>query len=152
MTHVRLKPRVPHGASTHLADGVVSETTDAGELVTFTFTDLDVSTVDQTIAALEDLMRRCDDAGRPLHVLLDLSQPDLILTPYARDQMAALTRTRPRLRGRVALFAQAGTSIAHRIDRVLRSELYHYRERSLFFDREQALAWLRETPEQRPLS
>jgi len=152
MTHVRLKPRVPQGASTHLADGGVIETQDGGELVTFTFTNLDVTTVDHAIEALGDLMRRWDEAGRPLRVLLDLRQPDLILTPYARERAAAFTRVRPRLRGRIALLAQPGTSIAHRIDRVLRSELYHYRERSLFFDREQALAWLRETPEQRPLS
>lgn len=151
MTHVRLKPRVPQRGSTHLADGVVIETLDGGELVAFTFTNLDVATVDYAIEALGDLMRRRDEAGRPLRVLLDLRQPDLVLTPYAREQAATFTRMRPRLRGRVALLVQPGTSIAHRIDRVLRSELYHYRERSLFFDREQALAWLRETPEQRPL-
>lgn len=146
MTQVRLKPRVPPGGSTHLAEGVISETLDDG-LVVFTFTNLAVATTDGAAEALAALMRRCDEAGRPLRVLLDLSQPDLILTPYAREQGASLTRLRPRLCGRVALLAQEGTSIANRIDRVLRSELYHYRERSLFFRREQALAWLRETPE-----
>ena len=133
MTHVRLKPRVPQRGSTHLADGVVIETLDGGELVTFTFTNLDVTTVDHAIEALGDLMRRRDEAGRPLRVLLDLqagSGPDALRS----RQAASFTRMRRGCRAG-SRWVQPGTSIAHRIDRVLRSELYHYRERSLFFDR-----------------
>lgn len=151
MTQTRLSPHVPSGGSTHLAEGMIGEVLDDGQLVVFRFTNLAAATVDSAAEAMGALMRRRDEAGQPLRVLLDFSQPDLILTPYARDQGARLSRLRPRLRGRVALLALEGTLIATRIDRILRSELYHYRERSLFFRREQALAWLRDTPERGPL-
>lgn len=152
MTRVRTGARVPPDGSTHLAPGVVSETLDEGRIVIFTFTDGAIPTIDAAIEALGDLMRRCDEAGWPLRVLLDLSQPDVIPTPYARERATALTRARPRLRGRVALLAQEGTPVAHQVARVLRSTLYQYRERSLFFHREQALGWLRAQPERAPLS
>jgi len=150
MTHVRLSSRVPPGSSTHLSEGILSETLDDGQLVVFTFLNLAISTVDSAMEALDALLRRCDEAGRPLRLLLDLSAPEPILTPYAREQGASLSRLRPRLRGRVALVAQEGSPIAHRLDRFLRSELYHYRERSMFFQRDQALVWLRETLDHQP--
>ena len=151
MTRTRLSPHVPSGGSTHLAEGMIGEVLDDGQLVVFRFTNLAAATVDSAAEAMGALMRRRDEAGQPLRVLLDFSQPDLIQTPYVREQGARLSRLRPRLRGRVALLALEGTLIATRIDRILRSELYHYRERSLFFRREQALAWLRDTPERGPL-
>ncbi len=150
MTRVRIGARMPPGRGTHLAPGVVSETLDEGQIVIFTFADAAIATIDAAVEALGDLMRRCDEAGRPLRVLLDLSQPAVILTPYARERVTALTSIRPRLRGRVALLAQEGTPVAHQVNRVLRSTLYQYRERSLFFRREQALDWLRALPERDP--
>lgn len=152
MTHVRLRsPHIPPDGGTHLSEGVISEALDGGQLVAFTFTNLAVSTVDSAVEALGALMRRFDEAGRPLRVLLDLSRPDMILTPYAREQGSSLSHLRPRLRGRVALVVPEGSPIAYRVERILRSELYHYRERSLFFRREEALMWLRETPAHDPL-
>ena len=83
MTHVRLSSRVPPGSSTHLSEGILSETLDDGQLVVFTFLNLAISTVDSAMEALDALLRRCDEAGRPLRLLLDLSAPEPILNRRA---------------------------------------------------------------------
>lgn len=139
--------RIPLRHDTHIAAGVVSQTLDQGRIIVFCFSDVAVGAIDAAADALSDLMRRCDESNRPLHLLLDLTQPGVIVTPYARECAAALACSRPRLRGRVALLAPEGTPVAHQLERFLRSLAYHYRERRLFFDRDAALAWLRETLE-----
>lgn len=152
MTHARTGAHILPGRRTQLAAGVVSTTLDEGEIVIFTFSDAAVGTVDAAVEALTDLMRRCDEAGRFIRVLIDASCPGVILTPAARELAAGLTRIRPRLRGRVALVAAEGSPGAHQLDRLLRSTLYQYRERCLFFSREPALAWLREPPAREPFA
>lgn len=131
----------PNG-ETALSGGLIMERLEPGPVVIFTLSDMRRDTVDAWIDACLAEMRACVKAGRPLRVVQDLSHPAAIHTPYSQKRGLEVTEAYPELGGRVA-FVLAESLEATRTQLYIRGQPHRYRQRDVFFSREEAIAWVR---------
>jgi hypothetical protein len=82
-------------------------------------------------------------ADRPYLVVHDLTHKNVALTPYARKRAQDMIFLRPDLKGRSALIMR-NTFASHLIELFLRQQRQTPRIRHVFYNREKAVAWLRE--------
>ena len=139
-------PTGDHAQPEHLARGVMREVLDKGRITVFTLIDLADETVDVWVEACLDLMEHCRDEGQPLRILQDLARPGVVQTAYSRARGNTVTNAFPDLEGRIGYVMQPGIT-SQRVGRYVQGQEHHYRERHIFYSREEALAWLREEPE-----
>ncbi len=138
-----VEPTGDHTQPEHLARGVMREVLDDGGIVVFTLIDLADETVDVWVEACLELMERCRDEGQPLRVLQDLARPGVVQTAYSRARGNTVTNAFPDLKGRIGYVMQPGIT-SQRVGRYVQGQEHHYRERRIFYDRDEAIAWLRE--------
>ena len=132
----------PHNVE-QLTPHLTRELVDNGRIVIFTITEMTRTTVDAWIEGCLAYMRDCVTKEYPMLVLQDLSDPNVTQTPYSKERGAEATTAMPELSGRTA-FVLPKTAAALRIQFFIRGQSNHHRQREAFFDRDSALAWLRE--------
>jgi hypothetical protein len=126
-----------------LVPGIHREALYNGRLVVFKIEKMTRKVVDAWIDACDKEMQRCLEEARPLLILQDLASPNASQTPYSRERGATLQDAYPDLSGRIA-YILPDTPDNQRIRLFIRRQPNTYRTRSIFFNRDEAVAWLRE--------
>jgi hypothetical protein len=81
------------------------------------------------------------DKSKPLLLLIDLSQPDNMLSPEAIKSGREASVRYPNVPGKTALLIDAG-SPAHNVEAMVDHVLAGARPREIFTDQTEAVAWL----------
>lgn len=126
-----------------LVSGLYVERVDDGQIVIFTILKMVRTVVDAWIDACNEEMRICLEQGRNLSILQDLSDRHVTQTPYSRERGQDIVDAYPDLTGRIA-FVLPDTPDNQRIRLFVQRQEHQYRERKVFFSRDEGLAWLRE--------
>lgn len=114
-----------------------------GKIMICTIESLSRTIVDAWIEQCDQEMQRCVAENRPILVLQDLSQSSEAQTPYSKERGQALADAYPELDGRTA-FVLPDTPDNQRIRLFVRRQPHQYRERRIFFTRQEALDWLKQ--------
>ncbi len=125
-----------------LGSGISRETLFDGHLTIFNLVDITRVTVDLWIEACHELMKMAIATNQPLFIIQDLSHPNVTQTPYSRTRGQELTEAYPDLRGFIA-FVLPDAPDSQRIRLFVRRQNNRYRQREVFFAREDALAWIK---------
>lgn len=124
-----------------LSPTVTLESLDEGKLVILTLADMTRSTVDIWVEACLQYIQTCHEEGWSLRILQDLSAQPVTQTPYSREEGRKLTLAYPDVGGKIA-FVFPKTVSAQRMRNFIHSLPSAKRQRRVFPNREQALAWL----------
>lgn len=125
--------------------GLQQEWAVEGRAVILTVTDTSLDTLETWAQTCRELLLEWP-AHQPLLLLHDYSQVDVIISPYIRRTSEELMQIRPELPGKVAvvLTKTIVAQIAHAALNTLWKQGLKARQRRVFFDREDGLAWLLE--------
>ena len=129
--------------SEKLLPGLSRIVLDDGRIKIFIVEKMTRSVVDAWIDACDTEMKTCLASGQPLRIVQDLSGPEVTQTPYSRARGQELTDAYPELGGRIA-FVLPDTLANQRIRLFVLRQPHQYRQRRVFFDRDEAIAWVRE--------
>jgi len=127
-----------------LAEGVTRYWLDDRRIVAFALkTSASREAIDAWVGGVKETLFNWQQ-GQPYLTLYDLSHAEIFITPYARQHLYELSRTMPGLSGRTAIIMREslGGRIAQGFLRVIGTK--GARERRLFFNYADGLAWLRE--------
>ncbi len=120
--------------------GYQRETLADGQVVCFRFASTGHATADQWFVDMHDLFETWDN-NTPLLLLIDIHQPDNILSAQAMMRARQLAQFRPDVPGKTALLLDPGES-AQNIELLIDKVLSPTRSRETFTDEAAALAWL----------
>jgi len=110
------------------------------QLIFISFKDMSRETVDLWVKTLAPLMKDWP-RDKSFRVLYDASDPSISLTPYLRTRVAEFTRVSGGLNGRAGLL-MAKSFVAQITQLFLRSQQHPGIQTRIFFNREEAFAWV----------
>lgn len=116
----------------------------------FTLTNMTRDTVDIWIEACDLLMSEAVQQNHPIFIIQDLSHPDVTQTPYSQARGQALVDAHPNLKGYIAYVLQENAD-SQRIRLFVKRQNNHFRQREVFFSREDALTWIENILNQKKL-
>lgn len=126
-----------------IIDGLYVNHVDDGQILVCTIENLPRSVIDAWIEICDQDMQKCLAEKRPVLILQNLSNSRATQTPYSKERGEELTESYPELTGRIA-FVMPDTSDNQRLKLFVQRQPHQYRERRIFFNHDDAIAWLRE--------
>ncbi len=124
-------------------DGLYVNHLNDNQVLVCTIEKLPRNVVDAWIDVCLEEMKKCNEEGRPVLVLQDLSDSRAIQTPYSKTRGEEATEAYPELEGRTA-YVMPDTPDNQRLKLFIQRQPHRYRERRIFFTFDEALAWLQE--------
>ena len=107
----------------------------------FVLTNMTRETVDTWIDICDKIMAEGVQKNAPIFIIQDLSHPDATQTPYSQSRGQALVDAYPDLQGYIAFVLQDNAD-SQRIRLFVKRQNNRYRQREVFFTREDALEWI----------
>jgi hypothetical protein len=133
-----------------LGENIFRETLFHNYVTIFTLTNMTRDTVDIWIAACNQLMSDAVQQDTSIFIIQDLSHPEVTQTPYSQARGQELVDAYPTLKGYIAYILQESAD-AQRIRLFVKRQNNHFRQREVFFSREDAFSWIEKILNQKKL-